>query len=126
MNAILRPAVSLVLLLTLVTGVAAPLAMTGIAQLVFPRQANDSLVERNGKVIGSSLIGLNFQGGPYLHPRPAATSEPGPESEGRTRPAPYNAAASAASQLGPTSSALAGAVKDRVAGLGGGPVPADA
>ena len=126
MHAVLRPALALVLMLTLVTGVAAPLAMTGIAQLVFPLQANGSLVERNGKVVGSALIGQNFAEERYFHPRPSATSEPDPENEGKTRSAAYNAAASAASQLGPTSAALADAVKERVAGLGGGPVPADA
>ena len=104
MHAVLRPALALVLTLTLVTGVAAPLAMTGIAQVVFSRQANGSLVERDGKVVGSALIGQHFEGRRYFHPRPSATSEPDPENEGKTRPAPYNAAASAASQLATTSS----------------------
>lgn len=123
MNAVLRPALALVLTLTLVTGVAAPLAMTGIAQLVLTRQANGSLVERDGKVVGSALIGQNFAGERYFHPRPSATSEPDPENEGKTRPAPYNAAASAASQFGPTSGSLLASVRERVEA--DGPVPAD-
>ena len=126
MNAVLRPALALVLLLTLVTGVAAPLAMTGIAQVAFPRQANGSLLERDGKVVGSTLIGQRFEGGRYFHPRPSATSESDPENEGKTRPAPYNAAASAASQLGPTSEALLASVRERMEANGPAPVPADA
>jgi K+-transporting ATPase ATPase C chain len=126
MNTILRPAVTMIVMLTLVTGLAMPLAMTGIAQLVFPRQANGSLVERDGKVIGSSLIGQDFTGERYFHPRPSATTEADPENEGKTRPAPYNAAASAASQQGPTSESLLAAVKERVEAYGSTPVPADA
>ena len=125
MHAVLRPALALVLTLTLVTGVAAPLAMTGIAQVVFSRQANGSLVERDGKVVGSALIGQHFEGRRYFHPRPSATSEPDPENEGKTRPAPYNAAASAASQLGPTSEGLLASVRERVEANGPAPVPAD-
>jgi K+-transporting ATPase ATPase C chain len=103
-----------------------PLAMTGVAQLVFPRQANGSLVEREGKVIGSALIGQNFSGERYFHPRPSATTEADPENEGRTRAAPYNAAASAASQAGPTNESLLTAIKERVEVNGPAPVPADA
>ena len=103
-----------------------PLAMTGIAQLAFPRQANGSLVERDGKVIGSALIGQDFTGPRYFHPRPSATTEADPENEGKTRAAPYNAAASAASQLGPTNESLLAAVRERVAANGPAPVPADA
>jgi K+-transporting ATPase ATPase C chain len=125
MNTILRPAIALVLMLTLVTGLAAPLAMTGIAQLIFPRQANGSLVERDGRVIGSALIGQNFAEARYFHPRPSATSEADPENAGKTRPAPYNGAASAASQLGPTDESLLEAVRERVAANGPAPVPAD-
>ena len=125
MNAILRPAIVLVLLLTLLTGIVVPLAMTGIAQLVFPRQANGSLVERDGKVIGSSLIGQNFAGERYFHPRPSATSEADPDNAAKTRSAPYNAAASAASQLGPTSESLLVSVHERIEANGPAPVPAD-
>jgi len=126
MTAILRPAISVVVLLTLVLGLAAPLAFTGLAGVVFPIQAGGSLVERDGRVIGSALLGQDFASERYFHPRPSATTEPDPENAGGTRSAPYNAAASAASQLGPTSEALLDAVKARVAALGGGPVPADA
>lgn len=126
MTAILRPAIAVVALFTLLLGLAVPLAFTGVAGLVFPTQAGGSLVERNGRAIGSALLGQNFTSERYFHPRPSATSEPDPANEGSTRAAPYNAASSAASQLGPTSEALLDAVKERVAALGGGPVPADA
>ncbi|GGJ41370.1 potassium-transporting ATPase subunit KdpC [Neoroseomonas lacus] len=126
MTAILRPAISVVVILTLFLGLAVPLAFTGIAGVLFPAQAGGSLVERDGKVIGSSLIGQSFTSARYFHPRPSATTEPDPANEGSTRAAPYNAAASAASQLGPTSAALLEAVTERVATLGGAPVPADA
>jgi K+-transporting ATPase ATPase C chain len=126
MTAILRPAIAVVVLFTLLLGLAVPLAFTGIAGVVFPTQAGGSLVEREGRVVGSALLGQNFASDRYFHPRPSATSEPDPDNEGTTRAAPYNAAASAASQLGPTSAALLEAVRERVAALGGGPVPADA
>ncbi|MBR0664520.1 potassium-transporting ATPase subunit KdpC [Roseomonas hellenica] len=126
MNTLFRPALTLVLLLTLLLGVAAPLAMTGVAQVVFPSQAGGSLIERNGQVIGSALIGQNFAEPRYFHPRPSATTEPDPENEGSTRAAPYNAASSAASQQGPTSAALLEAIRTRVAEAGLTPVPADA
>ncbi|MDI3306387.1 MAG: potassium-transporting ATPase subunit KdpC [Acetobacteraceae bacterium] len=126
MNTVLRPAIVMILGLTLVTGLAMPLVMTGIAQLAFPRQANGSLIERDGKVIGSALIGQNFTEARYFHGRPSATTEADPEQEGKTRPAPYNAAASAASQLGPTSESLLATVRERVAANGPAPVPADA
>lgn len=126
MNAILRPAVATVGIFTLLLGLAAPLAMTGIAGAVLPNQAGGSLIARDGRVIGSALIGQNFEAPRYFQPRPSATTEADPDVAGATRPAPYNAAASAASQLGPTSAALLDAVKARIAALGGGPVPADA
>jgi len=126
MTAILRPAISVVVLFTLLLGLAVPLAFTGVAGLLFPTQAGGSLIERDGHVVGSALLGQNFTADRYFHPRPSATTEPDPEKEGSTRAAPYNAASSAASQLGPTSEALLEAVKERVAALGGGPVPADA
>lgn len=126
MTAILRPALAVVVLFTLLLGLAVPLAFTGVAGALFPTQAGGSLLERDGRVIGSALLGQNFAGPRYFHPRPSATSELNPENEGTTRAAPYNAAASAASQLGPTSAALLEAVTERVAALGGGPVPADA
>ncbi|WP_270937212.1 potassium-transporting ATPase subunit C, partial [Falsiroseomonas oryzae] len=126
MTAILRPAIAVVVLFTLLLGLAVPLAFTGLAGVVFPTQAGGSLVERDGRVIGSALLGQNFTSDRYVHPRPSATVEPDPENEGGTRAAPYNAASGAASQLGPTSAALLEAVRERVAPLGGGPVPADA
>ncbi len=123
---VLRPAIAVVLLLTLLLGVAMPLGITGIAQLALPYQANGSLILRNGAVVGSALIGQNFTEARYFHPRPSATTKPDPEQEGKTRAAPYNAAASAASQQGPTSAALLEAIQQRVSELGGGPLPADA
>ena len=126
MNAILRPAIAVVGLFTLLLGIAVPLGMTGIAGAVFPRQAGGSLIERDGRVVGSALIGQNFTDPRYFHPRPSATSEPDPDNAGSTRSAPYNAAASAASQGGPTSAALLETLRERVEDLGGGSVPADA
>lgn len=126
MTAILRPAFAVVVLLTLLLGVAVPLAFTGVAGVVLPVQAGGSLLEREGRVIGSALLGQNFTSDHYFHPRPSATTAPDPDNAGSTRAAPYNAAASAASQLGPTSAALLEAVTERVTALGGGPVPADA
>lgn len=126
MNAILRPAIAITGLFTLLLGLAVPMAFTGAAGLVFPVQAGGSLIERDGRVVGSALLGQDFTAARYFHPRPSATTEADPAQEGTTRPAPYNAAASAASQLGPTSAALKDAVAQRVAGLAGGPVPADA
>jgi K+-transporting ATPase ATPase C chain len=126
MYAILRPAIVLTVGFTLLTGLAMPLAMTGIAQLALARQAGGTLIERDGKVVGSALIGQNFTEPRYFQGRPSATSEADPEQEGRGRPAPYNAAASAASQLGPTSEGLLTAVRKRVAASGLVPVPADA
>jgi K+-transporting ATPase ATPase C chain len=126
MNAILRPAITMVALSTLLLGLAVPLAFTGVAGVVLPHQAGGSLLVRDGKVVGSALIGQDFTSARYFHPRPSATTEPDPEKEGSMRAAPYNAAASAASQLGPTSAALRDAVAARIAALGGGPVPADA
>lgn len=126
MTSILRPAISVVVLLTLLLGLAVPIAFTGVAGVVFPTQAGGSLVEREGRVVGSALLGQNFASERYFHPRPSATTEPDPDNEGSTRAAPYNAAASAASQLGPASEALLDVVRQRVTALGGGPVPADA
>ena len=126
MNTILRPAIVMVVGFTLLTGLALPLAMTGVAQLAFPHQANGSLVERDGKTVGSALIGQSFTGEGFFHGRPSATTEADPKQEGSTRAAPYNAAASAASQLGPTSGSLLAAVTARVAAAGPAPVPADA
>ncbi len=102
----IRPAIVLVLGLTLVTGLAYPLAITGIAGLVFPYQASGSIVERDGKVIGSALIGQDFTSDRYFRGRPSATSAADPNDASKTVSAPYNAANSGGSNLGPTNKAL--------------------
>ncbi len=91
--------------------------MTGIAQIVFPRQANGSLLVRDGKVIGSALIGQNFTGPTYFHGRPSATTGTDPKDPTKTIPAPYNAANSGGSNAGPTSKALIARVKADAATL---------
>jgi K+-transporting ATPase ATPase C chain len=125
----LRPAIVMIALFTLVTGLAYPLAMTGIAQTLFPHQANGSLIERNGKVVGASLIGQNFTQAKYFHGRPSATTDTDPNDSTKTIPAPYNAANSGASNLGPTSQALSDRVKADVATAKAenpnAPIPAD-
>ncbi len=102
----LRPAIAMIIGLTLITGLAYPLAMTGIAQALFPHQANGSLIERNGQVIGSELIGQNFADARYFHGRPSATTDTDPNDPSKTVPAPYNASNSGGSNAGPTSKAL--------------------
>ncbi|QGM46902.1 potassium-transporting ATPase subunit KdpC [Methylocystis heyeri] len=102
----IRPAFVLLFLLTLVTGLAYPLAITGVAQIAFSAQANGSAVERGGVVVGSALIGQNFVGDGYFHARPSATSAPDPANPDKSVDAPYNAAASSGSNLGPTSKKL--------------------
>jgi K+-transporting ATPase ATPase C chain len=102
----IRPAIVMIVLLTIVTGLVYPLAMTGIAQALFPRQANGSLIVKDGKVLGSELIGQNFTEDRYFQGRPSATSAPDPNDATKTVPAPYNAANSSASNAGPTSKAL--------------------
>jgi potassium-transporting ATPase KdpC subunit len=108
----IRPALVVLVALTLITGLAYPLAMTGIAQLLFPRQAQGSLIERNGAVVGSELIGQVFESDKYFHGRPSATTAPDPNDATKTVPAPYNAANSGGSNLGPSNKALI----DRVQG----------
>jgi len=110
----IRPAIILLLLLTAITGLAYPLAMTAIAGAIFPKQAQGSLIERNGKVVGSALIGQEFKDDKYFHGRPSATTAPDPADSSKTVPAPYNAANSGGSNLGPTSKALADRIKDDV------------
>ena len=126
----LRPAVVLLVLFSALTGLVYPLAVTGIAQIALPRQANGSLIEKGGVVVGSALIGQNFKTERYFHPRPSATNEPDPKDPSKTVDDPYNAANSSGSNLGPTSKALADRVKAGVeawrAMAGTGPVPADA
>jgi potassium-transporting ATPase KdpC subunit len=102
----IRPAFVVLVALTLITGLAYPLAMTGIAQALFPRQAQGSLIERNGTVVGSELIGQVFESDKYFHGRPSATTAPDPNDSTKTVPAPYNAANSGGSNLGPSNKAL--------------------
>ena len=110
----IRPAILLLLALTLITGLGYPLAMTAIAGAIFPKQAQGSLIERNGKVVGSALIGQEFKDDKYFHGRPSATSAPDPADSTKTVSAPYNAANSGGSNLGPTSQALSDRLKDDV------------
>lgn len=110
----IRPAIFVLLALTILTGLIYPLAMTAIAGAIFPAQAAGSLIERSGKVVGSSLIGQEFKDDKYFHGRPSATSAADPNDSTKTVPAPYNAANSSGSNLGPTSKALADRVKEDV------------
>jgi potassium-transporting ATPase KdpC subunit len=102
----IRPAIVLVVALTLITGLIYPFLMTGLAGVVFPNQAQGSLIERDGKVIGSVLIGQEFTSDRYFRGRPSATTAPDPADSSKTVPAPYNAANSGGSNLGPTNKAL--------------------
>jgi K+-transporting ATPase ATPase C chain len=110
----IRPAIVLLLALTLITGLAYPLAMTVLAGTIFPKQAEGSLIEKDGKVIGSALIGQEFKDDKYFHGRPSATTAPDPADSTKTVSAPYNAANSGGSNLGPTSKALNDRVKEDV------------
>jgi len=114
MTGVLRPAATTVALFTALLGLAAPAAMTGIAGTAFPTQAGGSLIERDGRIVGSALIGQAFAEPRYFQPRPSAAG------------GGYDASAGAASQQGPTSAKLADAVRERVAAAGAGSVPADA
>jgi K+-transporting ATPase ATPase C chain len=107
----IRPAIVLIVALTLITGLAYPLAMTAIAGAIFPKQAQGSLIEKDGKVVGSALIGQEFKDDKYFHGRPSATTAPDPNDSTKSVPAPYNAANSGASNFGPTSKTLADRVK---------------
>src|SRR5271169_1014079 len=108
----IRPAIVVLVALTLITGLAYPLAITGIAGVIFPRQAQGSLIEQNGTVVGSALIGQVFASDKYFHGRPSATTATDPNDSTKTVPAPYNAANSGGSNLGPSNKALI----DRVQG----------
>ena len=102
----IRPAFTMIVVMTILTGLIYPLGMTGIAQLLFPRTANGSLIEKDGKAIGSELIGENFSEDKYFHGRPSATTDTDPADGAKSVPAPYNAANSVGSNAGPTSKAL--------------------
>jgi potassium-transporting ATPase KdpC subunit len=125
----IRPAIILLLALTLITGLGYPLALTAISGAIFPKQAQGSLIERDGKIVGSALIGQEFKEEKYFHGRPSATTAPDPADSTKTVPAPYNAANSGGSNLGPTSKALADRVKEDVEKLKAentsSPVPVD-
>jgi K+-transporting ATPase ATPase C chain len=125
----IRPAIVLIIALTIITGLIYPLAMTGIAEAVFPRQANGSLIEKDGQVVGSTLIGQLFTGDQYFHGRPSATLGPDPNDATKTTSVPYNAVNSMGSNLGPTNKALADRVKADVDRLKAenpaAPVPVD-
>lgn len=130
MLAHLRPALVIVIGLTLITGLAYPLGMTGLAGLLFPHQAQGSLVfNKDGQPIGSELIGQQFAGEGYFHGRPSATTAPDPTDPTKTVPAPYNAANSGGSNLGPTNRALIDRIKedaDKLKGENhGAPLPPD-
>ncbi len=125
----LRPAIVMIVLFTALTGFAYPLAITGIAQVAFKGPANGSLVTRDGVVVGSALVGQTFATDRYVQGRPSATTAPDPKDASKSIDAPYNAASSSGSNLGPTSQKLIDRVKASVAALGGSParpVPADA
>jgi K+-transporting ATPase ATPase C chain len=102
----IRPAIVFIIALTIITGLAYPFAMTGVAGVIFPHQAQGSIIERDGKVVGSELIGQEFTSDKYFHGRPSATTAPDPADSTKTVPAPYNAANSGGSNLGPTNKAL--------------------
>jgi K+-transporting ATPase ATPase C chain len=124
----IRPAIVLLVLMTVLTGLAYPMAVTGIAAILFPYQAGGSLIERDGKVVGSALIGQNFSDPKYFHGRPSATTDTDPNDPSKTTPAPYNAANSGGSNAGPTSKALIERVQSDVAALkkdNPAPVPVD-
>ena len=126
----LRPALVMILAFTALTGIAYPMALTGVAQVMAPAAANGSLVVKDGKIIGSSLVGQAFSSERYFRPRPSATSAADPADSSKTVDAPYNAAASAGSNLGPITQKLLDRVKGDIASLRSadvtGPVPVDA
>jgi K+-transporting ATPase ATPase C chain len=125
----IRPAITMIVAFTIITGLAYPFVMTGLAGVLFPYQASGSLIEKDGKVIGSALIGQVFADNKYFHGRPSATSAPDPKDPSKTVDAPYNAANSSGSNLGPTSKALIERIKGDVENLKkenpSAPVPTD-
>lgn len=107
----LRPALVVLIVLTAITGLVYPLAVTGIVGVIFPRQAQGSFIERDGQVVGSALIGQNFTSDTYFHGRPSATVTPDPNDPAKNVELPYNAANSGGANLGPTNKALIDRVK---------------
>jgi K+-transporting ATPase ATPase C chain len=124
----LRPAIVMIVVMTVITGLIYPLLMTGIGAVAFPYQAHGSLIERDGKVIGSALIGQSFTSDQYFHGRPSATTEPDPKDPTKTVPVPYAADNSVGSNLAPTSQPLIDRVKDdagKLAAENSGKIPVD-
>src|SRR3954452_444143 len=125
----IRPAIVMIVAMTVITGLVYPLAITGIAGVAFPYRASGSLIVRDSKVIGSALIGQNFTSEKYFHGRPSATTDTDPNDATKTAPLPYNAASSSGSNLGPTSKALIDRVKEDAGKLAAenprAPVPVD-
>ena len=125
----IRPSIVVLVALTLITGLVYPLVMTGIARVIFPYQASGSMIERDGKIVGSELIGEDFTSNKYFHGRLSATTAPDPKDSTKSVPAPYNAANSGGSNLGPSNKALVDRVQADIAKLQkenpGVPVPAD-
>jgi len=125
----IRPALVMLIGISVITGLIYPYVITGLAQAIFPWQASGSMIERDGKIVGSALIGQNFVGAKYFHGRPSATTEPDPKDPTKTVPTPYAADNSAGSNLAPTAKALVDRVKADVAKLRaenpGVPVPGD-
>jgi K+-transporting ATPase ATPase C chain len=113
----IRPAIVFIIALTFITGLVYPLVMTGIAGVLFPYQAQGSLIEKDGKVVGSTLIGQDFESDRYFHGRPSATTGPDPKDPSKSVAEPYNAANSGGSNLGPTNKALIDRVTADVAKL---------
>jgi K+-transporting ATPase ATPase C chain len=124
----IRPAIVMIVVMTAITGLAYPLAMTGLAGVIFPHQAHGSLIEKDGKVIGSELIGQSFTSAKYFHGRPSATTDTDPNDATKTVPAPYNAANSVGSNLAATSQPLLDRVKEdagKLAAEHAGKIPVD-
>jgi K+-transporting ATPase ATPase C chain len=125
----IRPAIVMMLGMTVLTGLIYPLAMTGLAEALFPAQANGGLITRDGKIAGAALIGQSFTAAGYFHGRPSAITGTDPADPNKTVPTPYDAANSSGSNLGPTNQALIDRVRDDAARLAadnpGTPVPVD-
>lgn len=122
----LRPALVLIVFFTVVTGLAFPLGFVAVGHAVLPFQSGGSLVRRDGKVIGSLVVGQSFSAGRYFASRPSATTDTDPKDATKTIPAPDNAQNSAGSNLGPTAKALVDRITGDAAKMGPGPIPSDA